>query len=392
MGADRYQRHIGRRMVCVAALTAMSWLAWSLPASAQASSPPPEAQVEPAAVTVTGVQLKGEVNPDGLPTTYYFEYSSQTCNEHKGSNCDTKTAVTGPLTGGGQQEVAVQVTGLEAGRYSYELVAHNADGTSEWHGSEIQFTVGAPTAPLIESESVSHVTSTHATLEAVINPAGLIQQDGLPSGADYQFQVVRNTSEYPPELVCSEGGVAQPAGHPCGGEFKLGMGPDVIPLGGEIDGGSKGQQVSLGLAGAGVSLEPGTTYHYRVLGARALTEEEGGIFWERSLIGPDQTFTTPEHVAPPGGGGTTSPVSGAGQSLGPSSRNEPVGLGGSSSSSTPGVKSHRKTKTKRRVLTNSQKLAKALKMCKKKPKGKRARCKQQARRKYRTARSNTRKG
>ena len=35
---------------------------------------------------------------------------------------------------------------------------------------------------------------------------------GLSDGAYYQFQLVNSTSEYLPEIFCSEGGVAQPVG------------------------------------------------------------------------------------------------------------------------------------------------------------------------------------
>jgi hypothetical protein len=143
----------------------------------------------------------------------------------------------------------------------------------------------ASSSPAIEWTNAWNLTPTDARLGAGINA------EGLPDGAYYQFQVVKNTSEYLPEMFCSEGGVVQPVGHGCGGNW--GTPPEVIPLGGKVEG-SKGQQVSLDLTGAGVTLQPGTTYHYRVLAAKALAEEEGGIFWEHpSLIGPDQAFTTP---------------------------------------------------------------------------------------------------
>jgi hypothetical protein len=148
----------------------------------------------------------------------------------------------------------------------------------------------AASSPAIEWTNAWNLTPTDATLGAGINP------QGLSDGAYYQFQLVKNTSEYLPEMFCSEGGVVQPVGQGCGGNW--GTPPEVIPLGGKVEG-SKGQQVSLDLAGAGVTLTPGTTYHYRVLSAKALAEEEGGIFWEHpSVIGPDQTFTTPLASAP----------------------------------------------------------------------------------------------
>ncbi|HET7483764.1 MAG TPA: hypothetical protein VFJ64_00140 [Solirubrobacterales bacterium] len=53
-------------------------------------------------------------------------------------------------------------------------------------------------------------------------------------------------------------------------------------------------QVSLDLSSVGVTLQPGTPYHYRVLAARAIRTEDT-IEWEPPIVaGADQTFTTPE--------------------------------------------------------------------------------------------------
>ena len=56
----------------------------------------------------------------------------------------------------------------------------------------------AASQPLIEGVSVRHVTGNDAILEATINPEGLSS-----FGADYPFQMVTNTSEYIPEIVCA---------------------------------------------------------------------------------------------------------------------------------------------------------------------------------------------
>jgi len=268
-----------------------------LPTAALAASSPTEVQTEPAEVTPTGFKLQGKLNPNGAPTTYYFIYKQANaveCEDLEG--CGPETPHNGPLTGDTQQEVSPpEVTGLEPDTaYVYWLIAKNANGTAV--GKRLGFTT-PPAAPSIETESVSNVTHNDATLEATINPEG--PPNGVYSnGAYYQFQIVTNTSEYLPEMFCSEAGLAQPVGHGCGGE--LGKEPDAIPLGGKIGRASAGQPVSLDLAGAGITLAPDTTYHYRVLAARGLAEEEGGIFWEHpSVIGPDQTFTTPPSATPP---------------------------------------------------------------------------------------------
>jgi hypothetical protein len=144
----------------------------------------------------------------------------------------------------------------------------------------VNFTPGAP-LPSIESESVSHITSTDATLEAQINPEG--------HSVRYQLQVVSNPDEYRSEIVCPP--------HPgppfvCIGEQVA----EALPIG-SIPGNTLQPGVdysaSLDLASAGMTLQPGTTYQYRVIAARSVQTEDT-IAWEGPPVyGPDQTFTTP---------------------------------------------------------------------------------------------------
>jgi hypothetical protein len=279
MGAYRIGRQVGRGTAGFAGFAAMCCLVWGLPAAAQASSSPPEVQTEPAEPLPGGAKLEGKVSPGGLPTTYYFEYASVTCDE----GCTpTKTAKSGPLTGDTMQEVpAVEVTGLSAGseRYWYRLIAHNADGTVD--GEFVNFTPGAA-LPLIDSESVSNITSTDATLEAKINPEG--------QAVRYQFQLVLSPSEYRSEVVCPPN-----PGPPfiCTGEHVT----NALPLG-FIQSGSEDQPVSLDLASTGVTLQPGTTYHYRVIAAKSVQTEDTITWQGPPVYGTDQTFTTSPTAAP----------------------------------------------------------------------------------------------
>jgi hypothetical protein len=131
--------------------------------------------------------------------------------------------------------------------------------------------------PTIDKESVSGITSTNAILEAQISPHSW-------NGADYQFQLVTDPEEYAPEILCP---------YPPSGLF-LCLGPaaeGVLPIEYVF---KEATPVSLDLSGEGVTLQPSTTYHYRVLAARsAITEDT--IEWESpTVFGPDQTFTTPE--------------------------------------------------------------------------------------------------
>lgn len=138
--------------------------------------------------------------------------------------------------------------------------------------------------PSIESESVSHVTPSDATLEAEVN------LHEVSTGAYYQFQIVKDPSEYGTEIVC-------PSTRPQ--TFDACVGPQVpgAPPIGFLPGNSAepgaALSASLDLTSAGVTLKPGTTYHYRVLVARRVPTEDT-IQWEPPTVyGADQTFTTP---------------------------------------------------------------------------------------------------
>ena len=434
----------------IAAFLAMNCLAWGLPASAQASSAPSEVQTEPAEAIPGGAKLKGELNPGDLPTTYYFEYLGD--NEVEclvvEENCWHTTTHMGPITGDPQQQVPpVQVTGLRMGEtYRYRLVASNADGTLQSkvatftvgfspvitslepnhgptsggttvtiHGEPLEnarsvhfgtvegkilqeecddeceimpyrilvvespphaagtvdvtvetaqgvsvaspgdkFTYGPSGGPSIESESVSNITPTDATLEAQINT------EGLPTL--YQFHLWS---------ICEGRGICLYVR-----EYPL---PSGLLLGSFID-----QSVGLDLNSAGVTLEPGGTYYYSVSATSTAGTTEGSA----------QTLTTPEDGVEPLST-TTSTPSGAGQPAGSGSGDQPAGSGSSSSSPTPGVGvlGTQAGKTiKLKSLTNAQKRAKALKVCEKKPKSKRAKCEKQAHGKYGTAASKAKKG
>jgi hypothetical protein len=265
-------------------------LVGALPAVAGATSPPSEPKTEPVEFTAAGVKLKGTLNPEGSPTYYHFAYiqaGALECMDIEGGlieDCWERTPREGPLAGSGPQEVSAEVSGLAPGVYLYRLVAENEGGSrSSFVG---RFTVPTPPAaqaPSVESERASHVTSTDARLEATINP------EDAERGAYYQFQLVADPSEYLSTFAC-------PAEWTTSSPFcKLSELDDEVeglPVGRTFPG-VEGQPVSLDLAKAGVTLKPGTTYHFRVIAARVRPTEEGPG-WEGKIIeGPDQIFTTP---------------------------------------------------------------------------------------------------
>jgi sugar lactone lactonase YvrE len=95
----------------------------------------PAVTTEPAgSVTSTGATLKGLVNPDGLETTYWFEYG-------KGGGYGSKAPVPAASAGNGSESVAVarSITGLSpATKYHFRLVAENSLGRT--NGADQSFT------------------------------------------------------------------------------------------------------------------------------------------------------------------------------------------------------------------------------------------------------------
>ncbi|HEV3323318.1 MAG TPA: hypothetical protein VG147_14135 [Solirubrobacteraceae bacterium] len=261
----------------------------ALPATAGAASPPGEPKTEPVEFTSTGVKLKGALNPEGVPTYYYFMYAQPGDEECAGPlPCGATTPRGGPLEGSVPQAVSAEVTGLRPGQtYIYWLFAENEAGKR--HSSEGQFTVptAVAEAPVIESESVVHVTATGARLAAVINP------EDAEKGASYQFQLVANPSEYISEFAC-------PSAWKHTSLCLLGdldASAEGLPID-ETGPGVEGQAVGLNLTHVGVKLEPGTTYHYRVIAARSKLTEDGFGFEGPIVYGSDETFTTLPAKAP----------------------------------------------------------------------------------------------
>jgi hypothetical protein len=136
----------------------------------------------------------------------------------------------------------------------------------------------------VESESVSHITGTDATVEALINTKG------APNGALYQFQVVTNPSEFVNELACNA----------LNSSLCLKFGVHARALGilfvkGELP----AQLASLdlnrggGLTGVPMTLTPGTTYEYRVITEADKPSVDVFEAIPPLVMGPVQRFTTP---------------------------------------------------------------------------------------------------
>jgi hypothetical protein len=144
-------------------------LAAAAPAAASAQTPvtgPPAAVTGTAdSITETGANLNGTVDPNGLVTTYHFEYGTSAAY---GLTTPENTAPEGT------DPVAVKAAIANLTRnttYNYRLVATNAAGVS--HGANRTFrTAPGPQPPTVSSTTVRDVSSRTARLTTRVDPNG----------------------------------------------------------------------------------------------------------------------------------------------------------------------------------------------------------------------------
>ncbi|MGH2903272.1 MAG: hypothetical protein ACRDK7_06780 [Solirubrobacteraceae bacterium] len=237
--------------------------------------------------STSGVVYAG-VNPQGSDTTYLFEYGTTDSYGVETSEGDAGSAAA-------YGDVSAALTGLSPdATYHYRVVATNNTGRTPQttYGEDKTFatTAAEPYAisPLSLTTGAEAAAQTLATLTGTVDPHG--------SATTYDFEY--GTTAYYGQAAPLAGAAA----------------------------GSLTQTVSEVVTG----LQPGTTYHYRVV-----AYNEGGTSY-----GEDETFTT---LAAPAVSGVLA--------------NSGV-LASKASSTTPTT-----TPAKPKALTNAQKLAKALKSC-----------------------------
>ncbi len=186
--------------------------------------------------------LSGSVNPEHSESSYYFEYGACTTP----TECATTTytsrtpaqtsAIYGVIPG------AAEIEGLApASEYHYRLAAENSAGTA--YGQNVTFKTEPAPALAVTTGAASAVTQTAAVLSGMLDPNGLVSY--------YGFQIGTQAGVYGPEM-----GI---------GRVELGI--------------FEMQTVSFTLQ----DLQPGTTYHYRLLASNA---------HNATVSGADQTFTT----------------------------------------------------------------------------------------------------
>jgi hypothetical protein len=303
-------------------------------------------------VTEHDATLEAQINPNGLETTYEFHMTSYAC---PGGGCAAINVWSLPggsiPAGSGDQAVSLDLNSagvtLHPGTsYEYAVTASNTAGEApsggHWEGTEQSFKTLSdppPSGPVSETGSASDLTQTSVTLAGSVNPRGALE-------TTYAFEYGTTTAygasaPTPPGVIKGEGA----CGIPC-----------------EI---TTPQPVSENLTG----LEPGVAYHYRLVssGARGVS------------YGQDATFTT----APLGNETETPSSAGSDQPT-----DSPI-VAVLTPIVIPTTPITTTTTTKPKVTGDALKLAKALKVCEKRPKKQRATCRKRAERKYATTARDT---
>lgn len=185
-------------------------------------------------ITAVAATLNGTVNGNNISTTVTFEYGTTVAYG------TTVTADQSPLFTSTDTAVSRDITGLAVGTtYHYRVVATSFAGTT--YGADMTFATSSNPPPTVVTGAASSITNTTAVLNGTVNA------NGTSTTVTFEFGP---TPSY-------------------GRTFTADQSPVT---------GSTNTAVSVSVSG----LIPGTTYHYRVVGANA-----GG-----TANGSDMTFTT----------------------------------------------------------------------------------------------------
>jgi hypothetical protein len=114
-------------------------------------------------ISASSATLNGTVDPNGRPTTFYFEYGTST-------SYGSKTAERSAGSATSAQSESAGIAGLTAGRtYHFRIVAKSDAGTAV--GRDAAFTTSS--APAVVTGDPASVAPTSATLRGSVTPNGL---------------------------------------------------------------------------------------------------------------------------------------------------------------------------------------------------------------------------
>jgi hypothetical protein len=133
-------------------------------------------------ITSAGATLNGTINPNGLASTYYFEWGTSTAY---GNNTTSTSAGSGTSA----IPVSAPITGLTGGTtYHFRLDGVNSDGTS--NGNDITFTTLCPVYTLPFNEPFTYTSI----------PSCWSQVDHQGNGEIWQFGTITAYGSYNPVL------------------------------------------------------------------------------------------------------------------------------------------------------------------------------------------------
>jgi len=186
-------------------------------------------------ITCEGAMLNGTINANGLTINAFFDYGETDAYGN------TVTGVPDVVTGSTTTAITAMLTGLSGNTtYHFRLRGVGPGGVISY-GEDMTFTTNAAGAPTAETQSVTSITSTSATLN------GMVNANCFSTVVTFEYGT---TPAYGSTITAIES-----------------------PVTGGLD-----TPVSADLAG----LITGQTYHYRVVGENS----------EGTTYGMDMTFTT----------------------------------------------------------------------------------------------------
>lgn len=210
--------------------------------------------------------LNGVINPEGVASTYHFVWGKTSAYGSLAPFAELYT----PVNGVDDSVEPQRLTGLEPGTtYHFALVSTNSGGTTV--GPDETFTTPAIPLPGVSTGGAFEVTRTGATLTGTVNPEG--------QSTTYWFEYGTSTAY----------GQRFPATEAAAGEF-VGA-----------------QSVAIALP----NLQPGTTYHYRLVahdGAGAVYGADDTFVtseFPTSVVAEVQILKAPLGINPKTGSGTT---------------------------------------------------------------------------------------
>jgi hypothetical protein len=131
-------------------------------------------------VGTVSATLNGTIDPDGVSSTYHFEYGFDT-------SYGSQTAESDPLTGTGAVAATAPAAGLNPNTtYHFRIVGTNASGSIT--GNDQTFTTD-PAPPVLDGSPAfaSAITTSGATLNATLNPNGSATSFHFEYGTDTTY-------------------------------------------------------------------------------------------------------------------------------------------------------------------------------------------------------------